>query len=646
MHAVQVHATKTLLGLRSDINLGSLVYGLDRLIVRSNDPQVTPEERYAISEALRAVVGEFKPIPAAMLHQEAIGEHNQATVKRIAKAIRDQNSSAALLQAIERLNAAWANPDEAVAALAKLFEDAALNAALNRKSSIAVDPVPASAASSLRKNFEEPWALTRPRHGAKSTGFNSRFARIPEPSTRDLDLKAVKYPFRYDDNYSSDDHEINGYLEAQFTHPLLDASELRERQTVIEELIQSPDLLDGLAVLLRQKVPSSVRHYGANISLRDFVSDRLFRYQWHPDPSWSKETLKREKEMARSKMDEENYNIEKDLLALFTAAKGLRSALNGARAPRLAAIESVLSAVSDAGHPSSVAPIHFLLMEQDKEARGTGLSEAESQEGRAYISEILLAVRELQMYVSLAEFARGKGWTVFPKILSPEEGARPSLLIESGHALRPLAADPKTSVSNSVSLGGEGRRRFLIVTGPNKQGKSTFIRMIGQLVVLAQMGLPVPAQRMELTPLRVISHMNETDNPEQGQSLFQAEAASLWTKVYQEAAKSVFSLVLLDEMLSGTIESVRKAAEQALIETALLPTGALFVAATHNLDTTSLERRHSEVQNLQVKRFSVLPGASNDLADFNEGALEALEAAGWDSRLREAVRQSMGSAQQ
>ena len=103
---------------------------------------------------------------------------------------------------------------------------------------------------------------------------------------------------------------------------------------------------------------------------------------------------------------------------------------------------------------------------------------------------------------------------------------------------------------NSVHLDADAGPAVLLITGPNMGGKSTYLRMAALLVVMAQMGCFVPAERMRLGLVdRIYTRIGASDNVARGRSTFMVEMTE--TAAILNTATNR-SLVLLDEMGRGT----------------------------------------------------------------------------------------------
>lgn len=271
---------------------------------------------------------------------------------------------------------------------------------------------------------------------------------------------------------------------------------------------------------------------------------------------------------------------------------------------------------------------------ESKRRRGDSQTLAREGNSALYLGQrlslLIDAFSELIMYYELAQHANEKQWTTFPQFHDPKNSRGPVLVIEEGHSLRTFQDQldgEAQSIPNSVQIGLNGKKH-LIVTGPNAQGKSTALRMVAQLLTLAQMGLPVPAKSMQLTPMGLIVYLHLEDNPSVGDSLFMAEVRELWKGVYQKASQDPYQLVIMDEIAPGTIPQVRADFERVFLET-LEKTGVLSITSTHNPETTKLgDESENSFANMHVENYRLVPGSNSELSSMYEGAAEALLAVG------------------
>ncbi|MGV3656900.1 MAG: MutS-related protein [Chitinophagaceae bacterium] len=164
-----------------------------------------------------------------------------------------------------------------------------------------------------------------------------------------------------------------------------------------------------------------------------------------------------------------------------------------------------------------------------------------------------------------------------------------------GHPLIPA----ESRVTSSFDV--EGIAKVALVTGSNMAGKSTFLRSLGVSVVMAQMGAPVCAKSLELSPVQLMSSMRIADNLAENTSTFYAELKKLKTII--EAVRSHAPLfVLLDEILRGTNSLDRHIGSKALIKQ-LIKENAVAVIATHDVEIAKLEENYP--QSIENYHFDV-----------------------------------------
>jgi DNA mismatch repair protein MutS len=147
---------------------------------------------------------------------------------------------------------------------------------------------------------------------------------------------------------------------------------------------------------------------------------------------------------------------------------------------------------------------------------------------------------------------------------------------------------PNLSVSASIAL----------ITGPNMGGKSTYLRQAALLVVMAQSGCFVPAERMRLGLVdRIYTRIGASDNVARGRSTFMVEMTETAAILNTATARS---LVLLDEMGRGTATYDGLSLAWATVEHLHEKIGARTLFATHYHELTLLEERLARLKNLRV----------------------------------------------
>jgi DNA mismatch repair protein MutS len=153
-------------------------------------------------------------------------------------------------------------------------------------------------------------------------------------------------------------------------------------------------------------------------------------------------------------------------------------------------------------------------------------------------------------------------------------------------------------VPNSVHMDADAGPAVLLITGPNMGGKSTYLRMAALLVVMAQMGCFVPAERMRLGLVdRIYTRIGASDNVARGRSTFMVEMTE--TAAILNTATSR-SLVLLDEMGRGTATYDGLSLAWATVEHLHDRIGARTLFATHYHELTLLAERLERLMNLRV----------------------------------------------
>jgi DNA mismatch repair protein MutS len=185
-------------------------------------------------------------------------------------------------------------------------------------------------------------------------------------------------------------------------------------------------------------------------------------------------------------------------------------------------------------------------------------------------------------------------------LVKPEVVAEPVLEIEEGrHPVVEALCEPGTYIANDVRLSGHDRQ-ILLITGPNMAGKSTYLRQVGLIVLLAQIGSFVPAARAKVGLAdRIFTRVGASDRLAKGQSTFMVEMIET-ANILQNATPR--SLVLLDEIGRGTSTydglSLAWAIVESLHETERLRARTLF--ATHYHELTRLAGKLARLRNVQV----------------------------------------------
>ncbi len=243
------------------------------------------------------------------------------------------------------------------------------------------------------------------------------------------------------------------------------------------------------------------------------------------------------------------------------------------------------------------------------------LREAVLAAGEA-IRQVAAGLACIDVAAALADLAAELDWTR-PIV---EEGD--ALLIERGrHPVveAALKRDGQPFVANDCDLTGQGGGRILLVTGPNMAGKSTYLRQVALIAVLAQAGSFVPAAAARIGVVdRLFSRVGAADDLARGRSTFMVEMVETAAILNQAGPRA---LVILDEIGRGTATfdglSIAWAAVEHLHEANRCR--ALF--ATHFHELTALAEKWPRVANATVRvtewngdvvfLHEVVPGAAD-----------------------------------
>ncbi|GAA4032089.1 DNA mismatch repair protein MutS [Sphingomonas rosea] len=223
---------------------------------------------------------------------------------------------------------------------------------------------------------------------------------------------------------------------------------------------------------------------------------------------------------------------------------------------------------------------HALSLEQAHFARLTEQAIGTAEE----IAVTADALARIDVAAGLAERAQEGGWT------RPALDTAPCLEIEGGrHPVveRALAKAGERFVANDCCLGPADR--LWLITGPNMGGKSTFLRQVALVTLLAQAGSFVPASRARVGLVdRLFSRVGASDNLARGRSTFMVEMVETAAILAQATDRS---LVILDEIGRGTSTYDGLAIAWAVVEAMHDEVRARTLFATHYHELTRLAGR-------------------------------------------------------
>ncbi len=186
------------------------------------------------------------------------------------------------------------------------------------------------------------------------------------------------------------------------------------------------------------------------------------------------------------------------------------------------------------------------------------------------ISRLLGHYGEIDAWQSLGKAALAHQWS-FPTL-------RPSLPVHftATELYHPLVAHPKP-----YDVAFDQATNFLLLTGANMSGKTTFMRSLGIAALLAHIGSAVPAKEMTISFLHgIITNMHVEDNIHLGESLFMAEVQRMKQTAYK-VLEAQPHLVLMDELFKGTNVHDAYECTKAVVEGLLHHKQHVMVLSTH-----------------------------------------------------------------
>ena len=180
-----------------------------------------------------------------------------------------------------------------------------------------------------------------------------------------------------------------------------------------------------------------------------------------------------------------------------------------------------------------------------------------------------------------------------------------------------------TCVRNNINIDQDPF--FLIITGANMAGKSTYLRTIGVNFVLACIGTPVCAESLSIYPARLITSLRTTDSLNDNESYFFAELKRLKMIIDElKAGEKLF--IILDEILKGTNSVDKQKGSLALVQQ-FINLQSCGIIATHDLLLGSLEEKFPS----RIKNYRFEADIENDELSFSY-------------KLREGIAQNMNAS--
>jgi DNA mismatch repair protein MSH2 len=202
------------------------------------------------------------------------------------------------------------------------------------------------------------------------------------------------------------------------------------------------------------------------------------------------------------------------------------------------------------------------------------------------VSRLSRVVSHIDVIAALAHTAAYQNYCR-PELTDTEEDGVGIDLEQARHPCVELQ-DNVEYIPNNVRL-IFGESSFLIVTGPNMGGKSTYIRALGASIVLAQIGSFVPATKARINICHhLLARVGAGDLPDRGISTFMAEMIEA-SSILRQASRR--SLIMIDELGRGTSTFDGYGLARAIAEYIVDEIGCLTVFATHFHELTALDEK-------------------------------------------------------
>ncbi|MEA4904681.1 MAG: hypothetical protein VB090_07555 [Petrimonas sp.] len=224
------------------------------------------------------------------------------------------------------------------------------------------------------------------------------------------------------------------------------------------------------------------------------------------------------------------------------------------------------------------------------------------QHNAVEIGKWFSTLAQVDALVSLGTFAANNPDYVFPTF----EHSIPFRAKKLGH---PLISRHKC-VRNDINI--VQKPFFMIVTGANMAGKSTYLRTVGVNYVLAGIGLPVCAECMSYRPGQLLTNLRTADSLVNNESYFFAELKRLKMIIERLESGEHGLFVILDEILKGTNSQDKQRGSFQLMKR-LVKLGGNGIIATHDLALGELEKEFPQ----EIENFHFDAKIENDLLSFD-----------------------------
>jgi DNA mismatch repair protein MutS len=404
---------------------------------------------------------------------------------------------------------------------------------------------------------------------------------------------------------SGNGRDINATAQSLETLPhlqaLLDAAQAERLRTLREQMAPLPELVDWIRRAITDEPPVTIKEGGV---IRKGYHEELdhLRTAATEGRQWLAEYQTREQQRTGIKSLKVRHNkvfgyyieITKSNLADAPPDYARKQTLVNAERFITPELKEYENRIIGAQERSMELEYELFLAIRDAVTAATGR-----------IQQVAGAVAELDTLTTLADRALALRYA--RPVMSDSDVLR---IRDGRHPVIEALPGAEPFVPNDTRLDGD-RHQLVIITGPNMAGKSTYIRQVALIVIMAQMGSFVPAAEAEIGLVdRVFTRVGASDDLARGRSTFMVEMQETANILTNATPRS---LIVLDEIGRGTSTfdgiSIAWSVAEYLHDQAAVKAKTLF--ATHYHELTDLARTLKGVQN-----YNVLVREKNDQIAF------------------------------
>ena len=453
----------------------------------------------------------------------------------------------------------------------------------------------APGARMLRKWVEHPLlspSAIRKRQGAVEEFCNDFMLReeLSEALSHVLDLERLITRIVYGSANGKDLRAVSNTAQVlPEVRELLSRAKCEELRSICEELDDLSDVYNLITASIKEDAPFSLREGGIIADGYNKDVDYL-RSVMSDGKGWLEKLAEEEREKTGIKTLKVNYN---KVFGYY-----------------IEVTKSLIAQVPDRYiRKQTLSNCERYITQELKDLEGTILGAADKicaleyelfQTIRNYVSEQSMRIQktaallaEIDVYLSLATVASRN------KYVRPEIDESDAIEIKDGrHPVVEQFVKDTYFVPNDVSLDTQ-KNRLMLITGPNMAGKSTYMRQVALITVMAQIGSFVPASEARIGVVdKVFTRVGASDDLASGQSTFMLEMNEV-SYILKNATRR--SLIIYDEVGRGTSTFDGMSIARAIVEyTNSRKIGAKTLFATHYHELTSMEEEFEGVVNYNI----------------------------------------------